>query len=84
MLINGKGKYDSLKQQDFTALFTQLGLNATNMMKTIKNKFNNIVPLAETLRERLISDGIPQHNLGASMYDKIITIIKKRQTTLNR
>jgi serine/threonine-protein kinase HipA len=33
MLINGKGKYNSLKPGDFAALFGHLGLNTTNMIK---------------------------------------------------
>ena len=66
MLINGKGKYNSLKPEDFTALFTNLGLNATNMMKVVKDKFAGLVSTAEELRT-----GIPIH-------DDIITIIKKR------
>ena len=86
MLINGKGKYDSLKLNDFVALFEQLGLNATNMMKGIKNKFANIISTAENLREScfqesLINDEMPQKDI--SVYDDIIAIIKKRWGTIN-
>jgi serine/threonine-protein kinase HipA len=75
MLINGKGKYNSLKPVDFTEIFRHLGLNATNMIKSIKNKFANIVSMAETLSENLNSVVLTADN---SIYDEIITIIKKR------
>ncbi|MCL2411706.1 MAG: type II toxin-antitoxin system HipA family toxin [Treponema sp.] len=69
MLINGKGKYDSLKPKDFTALFEQLRLNPTNMMKILKSRFVNIIPLAENLRDN-ISDN--------AVCDNIIAIMKRR------
>jgi serine/threonine-protein kinase HipA len=75
MLINGKGKYSSLTPKDFIALFENLGQNATNMMKTIKDIFVNIVPTAEKLRENLIAP-------DTSAYDEIIAIIKKRFSVL--
>ncbi|MCL2800958.1 MAG: type II toxin-antitoxin system HipA family toxin [Treponema sp.] len=71
MLINGKGKYASLKQNDFTSLFGHLGLNATNMMKTVKSKFTDIVSTAETLRSNLSFEKVPVCN-------DIIAIIRKR------
>jgi len=71
MLINGKGKYSSLRPKDFIALFENLEQNATNMMKTIKDKFADIVPAAEKLRENMPDPDIP-------IYNKIIAIIKKR------
>ena len=80
MLINGKGKYDSIKPQDFTALFEQLGLNATNMMKSLKNKFTNVVPIAEDLSEKLMID--VENISDTPIYDNIIAIIKKRFTLL--
>ena len=73
MLINGKGKYNSLRHKDFIALFDNLDQNATNMMKTLKNIFTNIVPAAEKLKESLPS---------AAIYDEIIEIIKKRYNIL--
>jgi len=69
MLINGKGKYSSLKPKDFIALFEDLDQNATNMMKTIKDKFAYIVPMAEKLRENL-----PDPDM--QIYKEIIAIIK--------
>ncbi|MCL2066183.1 MAG: type II toxin-antitoxin system HipA family toxin [Treponema sp.] len=69
MLINGKGKYSSLKPKDFIALFENLNQNATNMMRTLKDIFENIVPAAEELRESLSP---------ASIHDEIIALIKKR------
>jgi len=81
MLINGKGKYNSLKPEDFTALFSQLGLNATNMMKTIKNKFAGIVPAAEELLGNYSQ--IDKLSLAEkSICDNIIAIIKKRFSLL--
>jgi len=75
MLINGKGKYSSLRSRDFIALFENLGQNSTNMMKTMKDKFRNIVPVAEKLRENLLSEAI---SAKTSIYDGIIELIKKR------
>jgi serine/threonine-protein kinase HipA len=71
MLINGKGKYSSLKPKDFIALFENLEQNATNMMKTIKDTFADFVPAAEKIRKNMPSPDMP-------IYKKIITIIKKR------
>jgi len=76
MLINGKGKYESLKQNDFSALFTNLGLNATNMIKTIKTRFAGIITAAETLHDNLSTIELPQEDF--SVCNKIITLIKKR------
>lgn len=75
MLINGKGKYDSLKADDFTALFSQLELNATNMMKILNSRFSRITAIAENLREDLLSAKMPQSDI----YNAIIALIKKRQ-----
>jgi serine/threonine-protein kinase HipA len=75
MLINGKGKYNSLRLNDFIALFENLEQNATNMMKTIKVKFADIAPIAEKLRKNMPDPDIP-------IYNKIIAIIKKRFSVL--
>lgn len=77
MLINGKGKYKSLKLDDFIMLFEQLGLNATNLMKSLKNKFSGIIPIAENLRDsnKFLTENKPICN-------NIITIIKKRMSIL--
>ena len=74
MLINGKGKYNSLGHDDFMALFENLNVNAINMMKTMKDIFAHIVPAAEQLRESLPPD--------TSICDDIIEIIKKRIAVL--
>jgi serine/threonine-protein kinase HipA len=79
MLINGKGKYASIKPNDFISLFGQLGLNATNMMKEIKDKFAHIVSMAEALRESLL---INKTSSDTSIYDDILAIIKKRLAVL--
>jgi len=74
MLINGKGKYDSLKSQDFDALYENLDLNAKNTTKSIKSRFAKIISEAENLRDSLNSDKLSDN----SVYDDIIAIIKKR------
>ena len=76
MLVNGKGKYHSLTPRDFLALFGHLGLNATNMMKIIKTKFVDIVPVAENLRETV------KETPEEAIFDDIIAIIKKRRDAL--
>ena len=81
MLINGKGKYDSLRPKDFAALFGQLGLNATNMMKSIHTKFVDIISMAENLRSSCleeVSHYTETPHTKTSIYDDIIAIIKKR------
>jgi len=75
MLINGKGKYSSLRPKDFIALFENLEQNATNMMKTIKDKFSDIASMAENLRKNMPDPDMP-------IYKKIIAIIKKRFSVL--
>ena len=77
MLINGKGKYNSLKKEDFFALFENLDQNATNMMKTLKETFADIVPAAERLRDILNTSDMP-------IYDDIIKNIKKCLAVLFR
>jgi serine/threonine-protein kinase HipA len=71
MLINGKGKYSSLRAKDFIALFENLEQNATNMMKIIKDRFANIVSVAEKLRKDMPERDMP-------VYKKIIGVIKGR------
>jgi len=80
MLINGKGKYASLVLNDFTALFGQLGLNATNMIKSIKNKFVDIISIAENLRKNCLKDNCYVND--SPVFDEIIAIIKKRWDVL--
>jgi hypothetical protein len=75
MLINGKGKYDSLRSKDFIALFEQLNLNSTNMMKSLRNKFLNVVSTAENLRRELIKK-------KNSVCDEVVGIIRKRHEAL--
>ncbi len=70
MLINGKEKYDALRPKDFIALFQQLGLNATNMMKLMAGRFSKIVRTAEMVKL--------EHALDAKIIDGVINIIKKR------
>jgi len=76
MLINGKGKYNSLKREDFSALFKNLGLNATNMMKTAQNRFADFVPIADDLRKSL------QKDMDINIFDKLFLIIEKRASII--
>ncbi|MCL2181519.1 MAG: HipA domain-containing protein, partial [Treponema sp.] len=78
MLINGKGKYTSVCKNDFTALFEQLKLNPTNMMRLVNSKFANTVKTAESLRDELNSHTL----LKTNVYDSIIDTIKKRWAVL--
>jgi serine/threonine-protein kinase HipA len=75
MLINGKGKYDALRPKDFTALFEQLNLNSTNMMKNLRDKFSDFVSVSESLRKRLVKE-------KKSVCDEVVKIIKKRWDSL--
>ncbi|MCL2833395.1 MAG: type II toxin-antitoxin system HipA family toxin [Treponema sp.] len=88
MLINGKGKYDSLRPRDFAALFEQLGLNATNMMKNLKKRFSDVIVTAANVREELLqtgklSGGKTETNAGTEIYSEIISIIARRWEILN-
>jgi serine/threonine-protein kinase HipA len=75
MLISGKGRYNSLKAKDFTTLFESLGLNAVNMNRSLREKFANIINLAEECKEWCIAQDNTTDN---KIYDDIIAIIKKR------
>ena len=75
MLINGKGKYNSLKYQDFIALFENLGLNVTNMMKSLKSRFAKFVSTAEDLCESLMEG---EKDGKKSIYFDILNLIKLR------
>ena len=78
MLINGKGKYNSLKPKDFDALYENLGLNAKNTMKIVKDRFAGIISEAEKLRECLNDDKLTSNRV----YDDIIAIVKRRFSLL--
>jgi len=78
MLINGKGKYEAVGKKDFIALFEQLGLNATNTMRLVKDRFANVVKTAESLKDELNSNAL----LRNEIYDLILDIIKHRQKKL--
>jgi serine/threonine-protein kinase HipA len=69
MLINGKGKYETVRQKDFVSLFESFGLNAVDAMKNCQDKFEDIVNISERLRTDL------EYN---PIYDKIINIIDRR------
>ena len=74
MTINGKGKYDAIGKKDFLALYEQLGLNSINTLRLIKNRFANIVKIAESIRNELNNNLIAK----SEIYDSIIDIINNR------
>ena len=74
MAINGKGKYEAVSKKDFLALYEQLGLNPTNTLRLTKDKFANIVKVAETVRDELNSGSLTK----SEIYDSIIGILKLR------
>lgn len=78
MTINGKGTYDSLGKKDWEALFTQLHLNATSMMKEMKKTFLKIVNNAHELEANLNKNALT----SSDVYEKIITNIDKRYKIL--
>lgn len=78
MLINGKGKYEAVGKKDFISLFEQLGLNATNTMRLVRDRFANVVKMAEALRDELNDNSL----LKSDIYDSILEIIKHRQKKL--
>ena len=78
MTINGKGTYDSLNKKDWEALFTQLHLNATSMMKEMKKIFSKIVNDAHELEENLNKNALT----SSDVYEKIITNIDRRYKIL--
>jgi serine/threonine-protein kinase HipA len=73
MLVNGKDRYEKIRQKDFLAVFEQLALNPLQAMKNVSQRFVNIMKYAEILRNSLNS-----YKLTASpVYDDIIALIKK-------
>jgi len=74
MKINGKEEHDAIGKNDFIALFELLGLNATNTMRLIKDKFTNVVKTAEDLKDELNSDNLTR----CDVYDSITDLIKQR------
>ena len=78
MTINGKGNYSSIRKKDWEALFTQLHLNTTSMMKEMKKTFSNIVADAHKLAETLNKEELT----SSDIYEKIITNIESRYQVL--
>lgn len=78
MTINGKDTYDSLHKNDWIALFTQLHLNATSMMKEMKRTFLNIIEDSHVLADQLNKNELT----SSDIYEKILKNIEKRYNTL--
>ena len=78
MTINGKGNYSSIRKKDWEALFTQLHLNTTSMMKEMKKTFSNIVADAHKLSETLNKEELT----SSDIYEQIITNIESRYQVL--
>ncbi|MDR1859252.1 MAG: type II toxin-antitoxin system HipA family toxin [Treponema sp.] len=74
MLINGKDNYEKIRRKDFFAVFRQLGLNPSQAMKNVSQRFAGIAECAKALRDRLNSDKLT----ASPVYDAIIAIINKR------
>ena len=78
MTINGKGTYESVYRKDWEALFKQLHLNSTSMMKEMAKTFSNIKDDACKLANIL-----NQNKTTASpIYEKIIENITTRHQVL--
>lgn len=78
MTINGKGKHNAIGEKDFLRLYEQLGLNAASILRLTKDKFANIVKIAESIKNELSNNPIAK----SEIYDSIIDIIKRRAKKL--
>ncbi len=78
MTINGKGTYASLYRKDWEALFAQLNLNATSMMKEMQKTFSHIVDDGRKLADILDKDD----STSSDIYEKILKNIENRYKIL--
>lgn len=78
MTINGKGTYASVYRKDWEALFSQLHLNPTGMMKEMAKTFSGIVEKGYNLANKLNENPLT----ASDVYDKISANIKDRYQTL--
>ena len=78
MTINGKGNYDSIKKKDWEALFEQLHLNKTSLMKEMKKVYSNIINEGQKLADILNENPLT----SSEVYEKIMDNIKNRYELL--
>lgn len=78
LVVNGKAKYSSLRRKDWIALFTQLEINPTIMMKEMEKAFAHIAEDAQALADRLNADPLT----ASGVYEKILKNIRRRTETL--
>lgn len=78
MTINGKGTYASLYRKDWEALFAQLNLNATSMMKEMQKTFSHIVDDGRKLADILDKDALT----SSDIYEKILKNVENRYRAL--
>ncbi|MCQ2915126.1 MAG: hypothetical protein MJ247_08055 [Alphaproteobacteria bacterium] len=78
MTINGKETYDSIKKQDFEALFKQLKLNIPSVNKEMQKAFYDIRENAQNLSKELNAN----KETSSKIYDEIIKNIEKRYLVL--
>lgn len=78
LIINGKAKYTALRPKDWLALFEQLELNPSLMMKEMKKSFARIVDQAQQLADSLNADPLT----ASGIYKKIMNNIRHRSETI--
>ena len=78
MTINGKGTYASLYRKDWEALFAQLNLNATSMMKEMQKNLSHVVDDARKLADIRDKDALT----SSDVYEKILKNIENRSRIL--
>lgn len=78
MVVNGKAKYSALRRKDWEALFTQMEINPTVMMKEIEKSFARIIENGQQLADRLNDDPLTK----SGVYAKIMNNIRRRSETL--
>ena len=78
MIVNGKAKYSSLRRKDWVALFSQMELNPTVLMKEIEKSFARIIENGRQMAERFNSDSLTK----SVVYAKIMSNIQRRCDTL--
>lgn len=78
LIVNGKAKYDSLCRKDWMALFDQLGLNASLMMKEMEKSFARVAEKAQQLADQLNDAPLTV----SDVYEKILSNIRRRSDTI--
>lgn len=78
LLVNGKAKYSALRRKDWLALFDQLELNSSLMMKEMEKSFARIVEKARQLADQLNDAPLT----ASGVYEKIMNNIRSRSEIL--